>query len=131
VVDEMGWRQKYGSRANLKPLLESVLHQTAKNLVLIQAKVERHGRNDTIGLVDLCRMLLPAYLRSNMYAAACIGFRQKYSRFLMFFRTAVTSAWSNSEVGRATTDVFSYICKQSEHHTEWHRLSQSVQWQLL
>ena len=37
-----------------KPLLESVLRQTAKNLVLIQAKVERHGRNDTIGLVDLC-----------------------------------------------------------------------------
>jgi hypothetical protein len=37
-----------------KPLLGSVLFQTAKNLALIQAKVVRHGSDDTIGLVDLC-----------------------------------------------------------------------------
>jgi hypothetical protein len=34
-------------------LLGSVLRRTAKNLVLIQAKVARHGSDDTIGLVDL------------------------------------------------------------------------------
>jgi hypothetical protein len=47
------------------------------------------------------RMLLPAYLGSNMYTAACMAFRQKFSHFLMYFRTAVSTAWSNSEVGRA------------------------------
>ena len=36
------------------PKLGSVLRQTAKNLALIQAKVARHGSDDTIGLVDLC-----------------------------------------------------------------------------
>jgi hypothetical protein len=46
-----------------------------------------------------------------MYAAVCMGFRQKSLRFLMYFRTAVSSAWSNREVGRE--DFFSYICKQS------------------
>ena len=37
-----------------KPLHGSVLRQTAKNLALIQAKVSRHGIDDTIGVVDLC-----------------------------------------------------------------------------
>ena len=37
-----------------KTLLGSVLCQTAKNLALIQAKVARHGSDNTIGLVDLC-----------------------------------------------------------------------------
>ena len=37
-----------------KPLFGSVLRQTAKNLALIQAKVARHGSDDTIGLVELC-----------------------------------------------------------------------------
>ena len=58
------------------------------------------------------RMLLPAYLESNMYAAACKGFRQKSSCFVMYFRTPVSSAWSNSG-GQDSTDCFSYICKSS------------------
>ncbi|XP_055730946.1 soluble lamin-associated protein of 75 kDa-like isoform X2 [Salvelinus fontinalis] len=37
-----------------KPLLGSVLRQTAKNLALIQANVARHGSDDTIGIVHLC-----------------------------------------------------------------------------
>ena len=36
-----------------KPLLGSILLQTAKNLALIQAQVTRHGSDDTIGLDDL------------------------------------------------------------------------------
>jgi hypothetical protein len=72
-----------------KPLLGSVLRQTAKNLALIQAKMARHGSDDTIGLVDLCT-------RQDALAA-CMGFRQKSSRFLMHFRTAVSSAWSKGD----------------------------------
>lgn len=85
-----------------KPLLGSVLRQTAKNLALIQAKVARHGSDDTIGLVDLCTRqdALASILGVQQYAA-CMGFMQKSSCFLMYFRTAVSSAWSNSEVGRA------------------------------
>ena len=41
-------------------------------------------------------------------------FRQKSSHFLMYFRTAVSSAWSNSEVGRAVRiSSLTSICKQS------------------
>ena len=97
-----------------KPLLGSVLLQTAKNLALIQAKVARHGSDDTIGPVDLCTrqdalasILGDQHVRCGVYGLH----RQKSSLFFMYFRTTVSSAWSNSEVG--STDFFSYICKQS------------------
>jgi hypothetical protein len=57
-----------------KPLLGSVLRQTAKNLALIQDKVVRHGSDDTIGLVDLCtrqdalaRILGVHHVRCSVY----------------------------------------------------------------
>ena len=70
------------------------------------------------------RMLLPAYLESNMYAAACFDFRQKSSRFLMYFRTAVSSAWSNSEVGWAVRIPLLHLQAESEHQTGCHCLPQ-------
>jgi hypothetical protein len=68
-----------------KPLLGSVLRQTVKILALIEAKVARHCSDDTIGLVDLCT-------REDTLASI---------HEVQYFRTAVSSAWSNSEVGRA------------------------------
>ena len=53
VADEMLARLPYCISIP-KPLLGSVLRQTAKNLDLIHAKVARHGSDGTIGLVDLC-----------------------------------------------------------------------------
>ena len=83
VADEICWHDCHIASPSQKPLLGSVLRQTAKILDLIQAKVARHGSDDTIGLVDLCTRqdALASILGSNMYAAACMGFRQKSSHF--------------------------------------------------
>ena len=53
-----------------KPLLGSVLRQTAKNLALIQAKVARHGSDDTISLVDLNNEVGRALLISSLTSAS-------------------------------------------------------------
>ena len=62
-----------------------------------------HGSDDTIGLVDLCTRqdALASihgvqHVRCGMY-----GLQAEVLTLLMHFRTAVSSAWSNSEVGRA------------------------------
>ena len=80
------------------------------SIYVCQEMSSRGDWEQTLGPVRLSDMptseKITLDLGSEMYAVACMGFRQKSSRLLIYFRTAVSSAWSNSEVDRAVQISF-------------------------